>query len=90
MERAAENARVGPKSRIIRCRSVPDGCGRVASRWLVRSRAALCGAAERSDAAPNVGPGLKPYGAGEGVGATDWLELLGATVELSGSSATSM
>jgi len=33
---------------------------------------------------------LKAYGAGERVGAADWLELLGAAVELSGSSATSM
>jgi hypothetical protein len=30
------------------------------------------------------------YGAGERVGAADWLELLGAAVELSVSSATSM
>jgi len=33
---------------------------------------------------------LKPYGAGERVGAADWLELLGSAVELSGSLATSM
>src|SRR5664280_2162785 len=73
--------------------SVPGG-----SRWLRPGRVEVVGpVAGGHEVDPSDGPtrpqgsgATEAYGAGERVGAADWLELLGAAVELSVSSATSM